>query len=72
LAIQLTLLRDLSFQESLFIELSPVQKRASYCLKISKFNSELENVEENSVSLTGRQARFRGTGCTIESASIFE
>ncbi len=28
-------------------------------LKRDKFNSELEAVEENSVSLTGRQASFR-------------
>jgi hypothetical protein len=41
-------------------------------LGMDKFNSELEAVEENSVSLTGRQASFRGTGCTIESVSIFE
>jgi hypothetical protein len=39
---------------------------------MSKFNFELEAVEENSVSLTGRLASFRGTGCTIESVSIFE
>jgi hypothetical protein len=38
---------------------------------MDKFNSELEAVEENSVSLTGRQASFRGTGCTIGSVSIF-
>jgi hypothetical protein len=38
---------------------------------MDKFNSELEAIEENSVSLTGRQASFRGTGCTIGSVSIF-
>jgi NADPH-dependent 7-cyano-7-deazaguanine reductase QueF len=32
-----------------------------------KFNSELEAVEENSVSLTGRQASFRGTGRSLAS-----
>jgi hypothetical protein len=41
-------------------------------MKMHRFNSELEAVEENSVSLTGRQASFRGTGCTTESVSIFQ
>jgi hypothetical protein len=49
------------------------QKRVSFLdLEMDRFNSELEAVEENSVSLTGRQASFRGTGCTIGSVSIFE
>jgi site-specific recombinase XerC len=39
---------------------------------MDKFNSELEAVEENSVSLTRRQASFRGKGCTIGSVSISE
>jgi hypothetical protein len=39
------------------------QKRVSFLyLEMDRFNSELEDVEENSVSLTGRQASFRWPG----------
>jgi hypothetical protein len=42
------------------IQLILGHKRVRYTdFKRDKFNSELEAVEENSVSLTGRQASFR-------------